>query len=690
MSVDFFFAWPWLLLALPLPWVLLRLLPPAPPAVMLKLPSLAGMEAMAGRKWHGARRLCWLAWLIWSLLVLAAARPQWPEAESQPVSGRSLMLAFDLSASMATRDMAHQGQTVARVDAALELARTFLVQRQGDRVGLIVFGKQAYLHVPPTLDMQAVRDALAGVRVGLAGSETALGDALALGTQQLRAQPEAARVLVLLTDGANTAGTLSPQRSAWLAQRESVRIHAVGLGGSARKSAAFDLDEPTLQAVTGQTGGHYARATDAAALQAFFDTINRLEPLPDRDLAQRPAIELYPVFLLPALLILAWLARQRHPFGSFHATRDDFLSRAVDAHLLAHVQVVRSPGRATGWLFWLLAAVLLILPGLPWDKTGDAFRALPLRVLLADLSSPAQEVQVRSKLAALLPALPPGETALIVYAGDAYLAVPPTRDAQNILALLPELAADILPVPGRNPARAEALARDLMARYPGRPARWWHVDATTDVAVLLEQSQELQGWRRIGLTENGGRVLWVLFPLLMIFALLELRRYGARTVMSVLLASTFLWLSLWVPTEAQAADNEWLAVTHYRMGRYEAVLQALDGKTDATSHYNRGNALARLGRFAAAEQAYAAALELQPGDEDAHFNLELMRKLQGQPPESSRSGTGKPPPARSDSPPAQSEAQRAAEQWLRGARDPGGLLRAKLRLEHERRLQEGR
>ena len=683
MGVDFSFAWPLVLLALPLPWLILRFLPPAVPAVMLKLPALATYKTLRRGPTRGG--MSGLAWLAWGLLVLAAARPQWPEPAPLPLSGRSLMLAFDLSASMATRDMAHRGQTVARIDAALELAQAFLARRDGDRVGLIVFGKQAYVHVPPTLDLQAVRAALAGVQVGLAGNETALGDALALGTRQLREQPENARVLVLLTDGAQTAGTLSPQRAAWLAQREGVRIHAVGLGGAAMKQAAFDLDEPTLQAVTGQTGGHYARATDSNALAAFFTELDTREPLPDQDDARRAARELYPWPLLAALFLMVWLLRSRG-----RPAEVDFLHQAVDAHLLPHVLAKRPSAGRGMFVFWLLAALLLILPWLM--SVGDSYRATPLRVLLADLSAAENDALIRSRLAFVLDALPPGETALIVFAGDAFLAVPPTRDPRNIAVLLPELAAGIMPVAGRRPARAEALAQELLQRHPGRPSRVITIDAVTSLEMMLADAQSLQGWHRLGATvDHAPILLWLLLPLLPL-ALLSLRRGGVLASCAVLPASTFWLVAMCVPTDAEAAGNDgvWQAVAHYRMERYDETVRLLSGKGDAISHYNRGNALARLGRFAEAESAYSAVLEQQPDHADAAFNRELMRKLQAQPPEPPPAGKGKPPPP-AEAPAAQNEANRIAEQWLRGVPDdPGGLLRAKLRLEHERRQREGR
>ncbi|HWJ95047.1 MAG TPA: VWA domain-containing protein [Telluria sp.] len=296
------FAWPWCFLALPLPWLARRLLQPAG-SVALRVPALPPVAAGMPARASAALLIAALAWL---LLVVAAMRPQAPGAPETPAAphgGRDLLLAFDVSASMATRDLEMDGRPVARLDAARALAGTFLRGRDGDRVGLIVFGAQAYLHTPLTFDLVAVRDALGTADTGLAGRETALGDAIALATKHLRAQPVEARVLVLLSDGASTAGTLDPMRAAWLAQREKVRVHTVGIG-------AAELDAATLKGIAEQTGGLYARATDAAALRAFFDRLTQIE-LAASAAPHRPVRELYPWPLGAAFVLSCWLALRR-------------------------------------------------------------------------------------------------------------------------------------------------------------------------------------------------------------------------------------------------------------------------------------------------------------------------------------------------------------------------------------------
>lgn len=298
------FAWPWLLAVLPLPWLLRVVFTPVDAGTALHVPSLPA-AAMPYAAPHRSLPLR-LAALAWLLLVIAAARPQMPVGVTpQAVSGRDLMLAFDVSLSMSTKDMRNDGNIVDRLQAARLLAEDFIERRHGDRVGLIVFGAQAYLHTPLTFDVQAVRATLATTEPGLAGRETALGDAIALATKHLMALPENKRVLVLLTDGANTAGTLSPERAAWLARRENMRIHAIGIGSS------HELDEATLKNISAQTGGMYRRATDSKAIAQFLADIDRAEPLGHDIVTTQVMGELYFWPLSLALLLVCAIALYR-------------------------------------------------------------------------------------------------------------------------------------------------------------------------------------------------------------------------------------------------------------------------------------------------------------------------------------------------------------------------------------------
>ena len=311
------FAWPWFFVLLPLPWLLRRLLAPTAAGAVLRVPQLPGAKGAAGTSRAALSLPLSIAALAWLLLVGAAARPQVPgELSAQPVSGRDLMLAFDVSASMATPDLRLGDQPSTRLQVALRLADDFLKRRQGDRVGLIVFGSQAYLHTPLTFDLEAVRAALATMETGFAGPETALGDAIGLATKHLTPLAQHSRELVLLTDGANTAGTLAPPRAAWLAQRAGVRIHAVGIGAALAASTeastpATGLDEATLQQIAAQSAGSYLRATDSAALEGFFGRLDRIMPVQQGAAMLRPQRALYPWPLGLALALSVWLALLR-------------------------------------------------------------------------------------------------------------------------------------------------------------------------------------------------------------------------------------------------------------------------------------------------------------------------------------------------------------------------------------------
>ncbi len=315
------FAWPWVFVLLPLPWLAWRWLPAAQPVRALRLPfdDVHLETTAAGRppRW----RVLVLA-LAWLLLLAAAARPQWL-GPPQPVahSGRTMMLAVDISGSMATRDMRLGGRRLSRFAAVEAIAGRFISRRHGDRVGLVLFGSHAYLVTPTTWDLDAVRAQLSSVAVGLAGRRTAIGDAIGVAVKRLRKMPSRARVLVLLTDGVNTAGSLSPGEAARIARAAGVRIYTIGIGAESvqvpglfgmrviHPSAGLDAD--MLKTIARSTGGRFFRATDSEQLEAAYRSIDALEPVLDRGRPLRPRHELFMWPLLAALLLaLAASARR--------------------------------------------------------------------------------------------------------------------------------------------------------------------------------------------------------------------------------------------------------------------------------------------------------------------------------------------------------------------------------------------
>ncbi|PJK13011.1 hypothetical protein CO614_02920 [Lysobacteraceae bacterium NML120232] len=317
-SLQEYFAWPWMLLAMPLPWLLRWLWPAKPdediPALRLpqsdaRLPVVPGLASIR----RGGNGLALIAWL---LLCIAAARPQTlGPVQAPPQTGRDLMLAVDISGSMEQQDMRLGGRVVDRLTAAKAVLGDFLDRRSSDRVGLIVFGQRAYAIAPLTRDRESVRSQLRDAMVGMAGRETAIGDAIGLAIKRLRAQPAEHRVLILLTDGENTAGVLTPAKAATLAKAENVRIHTIAFGAEDQMLSMFGIaiplpgmqagiDEESLRQVAEQTGGQFFRAQDAHSLAGIYAEIDRLEPSSSEGQALRPRIEHYWRWLLAA----CWVA----------------------------------------------------------------------------------------------------------------------------------------------------------------------------------------------------------------------------------------------------------------------------------------------------------------------------------------------------------------------------------------------
>lgn len=326
------FAWPLMLMALPLPLLAMWLLPRAQASASgaLRLPHggfTLPETAQVGRvaPWKRA-----VALLAWCLLVAAACRPQWlGEPEDVPRSGRELLLAVDTSGSMSIEDMQIGNESVPRFNAIQAIVSDFIRRRDGDRVGLILFGSQAYLQVPLTFDLRTVAQQLREATIGLAGRETAIGDAVGLAVKRLRDRPADQRVLVLLTDGVNTAGVLQPDKAAELARDSGLRLYTVGVGADAMRvdslfgsrvvNPSQDLDEAMLTRMAESTGGQYFRARDSAELARIYRQIDTLEPAAGQGTPLRPIDELYYIPLALALLLavlgmlLPVLAARRFP-----------------------------------------------------------------------------------------------------------------------------------------------------------------------------------------------------------------------------------------------------------------------------------------------------------------------------------------------------------------------------------------
>lgn len=312
--------WPWTLLLAPLPLLVQRLAPVArsqEPA--LRAPFFNEWRELGEHPSRGAagrRSPLVLLWLVWLLLLVAAARPVWiGQAIELPESGRDLMLAVDISGSMRVEDMQVGQARVRRIDAVKQLGSDFIGRRRGDRLGLILFGSNAYVQSPLSFDTATVERFLRESQIGFAGTETAIGDAIGLAVKRLRERPADSRVLVLLTDGQDTASAVKPLDAARLAADLGIRIYTIGIGasemtlpglfgssfGARQVNPSAELDEQSLTAIAELTGGTYFRARNPQELANIYQSLDQLEPVEQQTNTYRPRQALGYVPLLAAL-----------------------------------------------------------------------------------------------------------------------------------------------------------------------------------------------------------------------------------------------------------------------------------------------------------------------------------------------------------------------------------------------------
>jgi len=313
--------WVWVLAFLPLPWLYRFLLPVAKVGdeSVLRVPFISDFVRITTGSFSFNRRrlLLWLGFIAWAFLVLAASRPQWiGDPIELPVSGRDIMLAVDLSGSMKMEDFVlGNNQVVDRLTATKAVAGEFIQRRVGDRIGLILFGRQAYIQTPLTFDRETVQKLLYESEIGMAGRETAIGDAIGLAVKRFRQIKKNnlnetdnpanhnKPILVLLTDGANTAGEVQPTKAAEFAALEGLKIYTIGIGadeiivpslfGARRVNPSQDLDEETLTDIAKATGGRYFRARDTQELEKIYHLLDELEPIARETQSFRPKTSLY-------------------------------------------------------------------------------------------------------------------------------------------------------------------------------------------------------------------------------------------------------------------------------------------------------------------------------------------------------------------------------------------------------------
>jgi len=317
------FLWLWMIVLLPLPWIIRAIVKPVvqkqvpliAPQIIRRIEHQIAQEALieVNRK---KKSIPALMILLWLLLILAAMRPVWFLSPTPfQVSGKEMMLAVDLSGSMQKEDMYLGGYDVNRLIAVKAVVSTFIEQRQGDRIGLVVFGTQAFLQSPLTYDLQTVKTLLNETAIGMAGNNTAIGDAIGLTLKHLQKSKQKNAVLILLTDGSNTAGQVDPLKAAEKAKELGLKIYTIGVGRVEHRTGldAFlagksDIDVESLKRIAAMTDGQFFQANDTQQLSEIYQHINQLESTEHEVFNYRNRSELYIWPLGFAFLISLFIA----------------------------------------------------------------------------------------------------------------------------------------------------------------------------------------------------------------------------------------------------------------------------------------------------------------------------------------------------------------------------------------------
>ncbi|MEN8253874.1 MAG: VWA domain-containing protein [Verrucomicrobiota bacterium] len=295
----------WIFLLLPLPLIAARLLPyrsnsgPAVRVPFLNRIRQAGGESSPARK---ASKV-WRNWIVWMLALTALARPQWiePPIEKQ-IPTRDLLLIVDLSGSMEAEDFVDAaGNKTDRLSATKEVVGDFLLRREGDRIGLVVFGSAPFLQSPFTTDLDLCRQLLDETAVRMAGPSTALGDAIGLGIGLFADSEMPNKTIIALTDGNDTASAVPPIEAAQVARDRGITIHTIAMGNP-ETIGEEKLDEETLRKVAQTSGGEYFMAIDRAELESIYTTLDELETREVNTVSHRPRRNLYYWPLAAALL----------------------------------------------------------------------------------------------------------------------------------------------------------------------------------------------------------------------------------------------------------------------------------------------------------------------------------------------------------------------------------------------------
>jgi len=311
----FEFTYLWIFAFLPLP-LLVRMMLKAQKQQVTEVWLPLANNLKSEQSAHSSDRfISFLPWIVWALLLCALAKPMWVD---EPIrlqqSSRNMIVSIDLSGSMREVDMELNGSTVDRLTLVKDLLTKFIKTRTGDRLGLILFADHAYLQTPLTFDLKTITQMIDESQLGLVGTQTAIGESIALAIKRFVENNNEQRVLILLTDGANTAGVIKPLQAAKQAAKNNVTIYTIGIGademikrsifGSQRVNPSADLDEETLTEIANLTGGQYFRARNQQELEGIYQKINELEPIKSEFLEFRPEKDLFYWPLSFAILVL--------------------------------------------------------------------------------------------------------------------------------------------------------------------------------------------------------------------------------------------------------------------------------------------------------------------------------------------------------------------------------------------------
>lgn len=314
----FQFQNPWMfLLLLLIPWMVFQHVRNRPAAF-----HFSSLETLKRLQPPHVAILAWtplvLRCLAVLLIVIAIARPQEGRKSTEILThGVDIMLALDTSGSMQAMDFEKKDQPVDRLTIVKDVVSEFIEGREFDRMGMVVFGEEAFTQCPLTLDHNILQEFLKRLNIGVAGDSTAIGSAIGIAVKRLKDLESKSKVIILLTDGRNNSGNIPPLQAAEIAKTLGIKIYTVGVGTHGKAPFIVDglmgqrmvyqnveMDEAVLREIAAITGGKYYRATDADSLKKIYAQIDQLEKSEVKWIDHSEFKELFPYYLVPGILLL--------------------------------------------------------------------------------------------------------------------------------------------------------------------------------------------------------------------------------------------------------------------------------------------------------------------------------------------------------------------------------------------------